>query len=119
MYDLSYLTPHFKRFETLLGLKPQSCSVLPPFMYLGPEPDDVITVETVENHSTLSAIDTVAQSALSLGTGPLYISNGLRCVRRQNQRASLVLDHHIILNPDTHAAETLWGLLIVLGDVQP
>lgn len=56
--------------------------------------------------------------ALSLGTGLLYISNGLWCTTRQNQRVSLILDHYIILNPDAQAAEMLWYLVIVLIDVQ-
>lgn len=93
-------------------------------MYPGPEPEDVITVETVEKHSTPPDIDAVAHlvtcpslPALSLGTGPLYIGDGLWCVRGQNQRASLVSDHHVILNPDAQAAETLWHLVIVLADV--
>lgn len=93
-------------------------------MYLGPEPDDVITMETVKKDSTLPAIDAEAQSglslpALSLGTGLLDISDGLWCVTGQNERASLVSDDHVILNPDPQAAETLWHLVVVLADVQP
>lgn len=121
-----YSTPDFYIFEVFLRLKPESCSVLPPFMYLGPENDDTITAETVEKNSTLPASDAEAHSltclslaALSLGTGLLYISDGLWCVRGQNQRAPLVLDHHVILNPDAQAAETLRHLVIVLTDVQP
>ncbi len=92
-------------------------------MYLGPEPDDVITMQTVK-HSTLPNKDAVAHLytclsllALSLGTGLLYISDGLWCVTGQNQRIPLVSDHHVILNPDAHATETLWHLVIVLADV--
>lgn len=49
--------PHISTiFEALLWLKPQSFIMFPPFMYLGPEPDDVITVERVENHSALPDI---------------------------------------------------------------
>lgn len=93
-------------------------------MYLGPEPDDAITVETFEKHSTPPAIEAVAHlvtclslPALSLGTGLLYIGDGLWRVRGQNQRASLVSNHHVILNPDAQAAETLWHLVIVLANV--
>lgn len=93
-------------------------------MHLGPEPDDVITMETVEKDSTLPAIDAEAQSvaclslpALSLGTGLLDISDGLWCVTGQNERASLVSDDHVILNPNPEAAETLWHLVVVLADV--
>lgn len=93
-------------------------------MYLGPESDDVITMETVEKHSTRPAIPAVAHSVtslslsvLSLGTGLLYISDGLWCVTGQNQRASLVLDHHVILNPDAQSAETLWHLVVFLADI--
>lgn len=95
-------------------------------MYLGSEPDDVITPETVEKHGTPAAVGAVAHlvtclslPALSLGAGMLYISDGLWCVTGQNQRTSLVSDHHVVLNPDTQAAETLWHLVIVLADVQP
>lgn len=113
------LMPDF--FEVLQRLKPllSSFNMFPPFMYLGPEPLE-------KKHRTLPAIYTVAHlvtclslAALSLSTGLLYISNGLGRARGQDQRSSLVLDHHIILNPDPQPAKTLWSLLIVLADVQP
>lgn len=95
-------------------------------MYLGSERDGIITAETVEKWCVLPAVDAVGHSvtclslpALSLGTGLLYISDGLWCIRGQNQRASLVLDHHVVLNPDAQAAETLRCLVVVLADVQP
>lgn len=82
-------------------------------------------METVK-HGTLPAIGTVAHLvtclsplALSLGTSLLYISDGLWCVTGQNQRTPLVSDHHVILDSDAHATETLWHLVIVLADVQP
>lgn len=90
-------------------------------MYLGPEPDEVITVKAFEKHRTAChrRRHHLFLPALSLGTGLLYISDGLWCITRQNQRPSLILDHHVILNPDAQAAKTLWHLVIVLADVQP
>lgn len=92
-------------------------------MYL--DPDD-ITVGRVGNNSVLLAVDKVADldthpclSVLSVGTGLLYISNGLWCFTGQNQGASFVLDYHVILNPDAQASEMLWHLVIVLTEVQP
>lgn len=79
-----------------------------------PEPDQTVTVQS---------IDIIAQSTsavvLSLGAGLLNISNYLWCISRQNQRASIVLDHYIVFDPDSQAPETLWYLVIVLRDVQP
>lgn len=56
--------------------------------------------------------------ALSLGAGLLHLGDGLRCFAGEDQRSSRLLDHHVVLNPDAHAAETLWRLVIVLADVQ-
>lgn len=55
---------------------------------------------------------------LSLGTGLFYISDGLWRFAGQNQGASLVPDHHVILDSDAQATETLWHLVVVLTDVQ-
>lgn len=79
-----------------------------------PEPDQTVTVEPIEN--TAQATSAVV---LSLGTGLLNISNCLWCILRQNQRASTVLDHHVVFNPDSQAPEVLWYLVIVLRNVQP
>lgn len=105
--------------------KLESCGAPPPFIHLGPEPGDLIVVETVKKHSTLPSVSSVAHlvtclslPALSLGTGLLYICNGLWRVRGQNQGASLFSDHNIVLNPDAQATETRRCLVVVLADVQ-
>lgn len=56
---------------------------------------------------------------LSHGTGFLYISNALWCIRGQNQRSSFVSNHDVVLNPDTQTTEVLWRLLILFTNVQP
>lgn len=67
------------------------------------EPDQTLTVKSIE--ITAQAISAVV---LSLGTGLLNISNYLWCILRQNQRASIVLDHHVVFDPDSQAPEALW-----------
>lgn len=78
-----------------------------------PEPDQTVTAEPIEN--TAQATSAVV---LSLGTGLLNIRNCLWCILRQNQRASTVLDHHVVFDPDSQAPEALWYLVIVLRNVQ-
>lgn len=56
--------------------------------------------------------------ALSLGAGLLHLADGLRCIAGEDQGSSGLLDHHVVLDPDAQAAKTLWGLVIVLADVQ-
>lgn len=74
-------------FQHFWGLAETKTRVLlPPSMYLGPEPDDVITMETVKKDSTLPAIDAEAQSG-RLSVSPCPIS-GHRPSR--HQRWSLV-----------------------------
>uniref|UniRef100_A0A8C6WKF0 Uncharacterized protein n=1 Tax=Neogobius melanostomus TaxID=47308 RepID=A0A8C6WKF0_9GOBI len=57
-------------------------------------------------------------NVLSLGTRTLYLSNGLWCLRGQDKRASTVSNHNIILDPYAQTSEMLWGLVIVLTDIQ-
>lgn len=72
---------------------------------------------------TVKATEITAKAAnavvLSFGAGLLNINNYLWCISRQNQRASIVLYHHIVFDPDSQSPEALRCLVIVLGDVQP
>lgn len=55
---------------------------------------------------------------LSLGAGLLHLGDGLRCIAGEDERSAGLLDHHVVLDPDAQAAETLWRQVVVLTDVQ-
>lgn len=75
-----------------------------------------------EKENTQPAFDsmiTLFAPDLSVGTGLLHLGYGLWCIAGEDYRGPILLDHHVILDPDAQAAKALWHLLIVLTDVQP
>jgi len=74
---------------------------------------------TALNLPPMSGLPRRSLPALPRGAGLLYVTDGLWRVTGQNQRASHVPNHHVVLDPDAQAAETLRHLVVVLADVQP